>query len=181
MSRELTNNHSSLTFKTAFLCQRSTIQTLTPEMQWISKCQPAVRHSIMCALRMPLAPTIRVAQEGYVSLNTALQIPGLSLVLSEGYGVEGPVDWARFCSTIVRSTPTLFPPMVNIPISLPFPYERGYDVFNDNSHEEESTKTPSGRFSKAPILFRRIWGYVRRFVLSKIKCLFLEISILQTE
>ncbi|XP_068692072.1 probable alpha-ketoglutarate-dependent hypophosphite dioxygenase [Montipora foliosa] len=66
--------------------------------------------------------------------------PLIGVVGPEGYGVEGPVDWARFCSTIVRGTPTLFPRMVNIPISLPFPYERGYDVFNDNSHEEGITK-----------------------------------------
>lgn len=62
--------------------------------------------------------------------------PLIGVVGPEGYGVEGPVDWERFCSTIVRGSPTLYPRMVNIPISLPFPYDRGYDVF----HEEKSKK-----------------------------------------
>ena len=62
--------------------------------------------------------------------------PLIGVVGPEGYGVEGPVDWERFCSTIVRGSPTLYPRMVNIPISLPFPYDRGYDVF----HEEQNRK-----------------------------------------
>jgi len=61
--------------------------------------------------------------------------PLIGVVGPEGYGVEGPVDWERFCSTIVRGSPTLFPRMVNVPISLPFPYERSYDVFENNTQE----------------------------------------------
>ena len=60
--------------------------------------------------------------------------PLIGVVGPEGYGVEGRVDWDRFCSTIVRGSPNLFPRMVNIPVSLPFPYDRVYDVF----HEENS-------------------------------------------
>ena len=62
--------------------------------------------------------------------------PLIGVVGPEGYGVEGPVDWERFCSTIVRGSATFYPRMVNIPISLPFPYDRGYDVF----HEEKNKK-----------------------------------------
>lgn len=61
--------------------------------------------------------------------------PLIGVVGPEGYGVEGPVDWERFCSTIVRGSPTLYPRMVNVPISLPFPYERSYDVFDSDGQE----------------------------------------------
>lgn len=65
--------------------------------------------------------------------------PLIGVVGPQGYGVEGPVDWERFCSTIVRGSPTLYPRMVNIPISLPFPYDRGYDVFEEgNSKKKEA-------------------------------------------
>ncbi|CAH3198079.1 unnamed protein product [Porites evermanni] len=66
--------------------------------------------------------------------------PLIGVVGPEGYGVEGPVDWERFCSTIVRGSPTLYPRMLEIPISLPFPYERGYDVFHNDSQEAAESK-----------------------------------------
>ncbi|KAL9989598.1 hypothetical protein ACROYT_G004164 [Oculina patagonica] len=64
--------------------------------------------------------------------------PLTGVVGPEGYaGVEGPVDWERFCSTIVRGSPTVYPRMVNIPISLPFPYDENVDLFYEQENKKE--------------------------------------------
>ncbi|KAJ7378136.1 hypothetical protein OS493_024801 [Desmophyllum pertusum] len=88
-------------------------------------------HSTTCELRMLQALTTQLTRRRvcFTQYCATDAWPLIGVVGPEGYGVEGPVDWERFCSTIVRGSPTYYPRMVNIPISLPFPYDRGYDVF----------------------------------------------------
>ena len=44
--------------------------------------------------------------------------------------VWGPVDWDRYCSTVVRGKASKFPRMEAIPVSLPVPFtSKTIDLF----------------------------------------------------
>ena len=48
---------------------------------------------------------------------------------------HGPVDWERYCSTVVKGEPSVFPRMKAMPVCIPIPFESGFDIYQ---HQSES-------------------------------------------
>ena len=42
---------------------------------------------------------------------------------------HGPVDWERYCSTVLKGKPSVFPRMQALPVGIPVPFDAGYDIF----------------------------------------------------
>ena len=51
---------------------------------------------------------------------------------------HGPVDWERYCSTVVKGKPSLFPRMQALPVSIPIPFDSGYDIYEHSKSSDVS-------------------------------------------
>lgn len=55
-----------------------------------------------------------------------------------GVGGHGPVDWERYCSTLVKGKPSLFPCMQALPVSIPIPFDSGYSIYEHSKSSDVS-------------------------------------------
>ena len=51
---------------------------------------------------------------------------------------HGPVDWKRYCSTVVRGKTSVFPRMKTLPVSIPIPFDSGFDVYHHGQRSDVS-------------------------------------------
>ena len=51
---------------------------------------------------------------------------------------HGPVDWERYCSTVVKGKPSVFPRMQALPVCIPVPFEAGYDIYEHSKSSDVS-------------------------------------------
>lgn len=49
---------------------------------------------------------------------------------------HGPVDWERYCSTVVKGTPSVYPGMKAMPVCIPVPFESGYDIYQHSKSSD---------------------------------------------
>lgn len=54
---------------------------------------------------------------------------------------HGPVDWERYCSTVVKGKPSVYPRMQAWPVSIPIPFEAGYDIYEHSKASDVSEPT----------------------------------------
>lgn len=57
------------------------------------------------------------------------------------YTNHGPVDWGRYCSTVIKGKPSVYPRMQAWPVSIPIPFEAGYDIYEHSKASDVSEPT----------------------------------------